>query len=212
MPKVSVIIPTYNQSGLVKEAVETVLNQTFGDLEIIIIDDGSTDDTCRVIENIDSAKVKYFYKENSGVAEARNLGLRGATIVTGSEGYGHNLHIHSARFFELADNPQEIVIIVTEEESNILFDYLEKEGVQLFYVKKPLRRRNTHIGLVVMPQEFQNLIQFLWVKLMIQALHFSSHSLPGPLWNFRLSRPSYFLVAFPLELELLNFQFPFGTR
>ncbi len=60
---------------------------------------------------------------------ARNLGLRGATIVTGSEGYGHNRHIHSARFFELADNPQEIVIIVTEEESNILFDYLEKEGV-----------------------------------------------------------------------------------
>jgi PII-like signaling protein len=49
--------------------------------------------------------------------------------VTGSEGYGHNRHIHSARFFELADNPQEIVIIVTEEESNILFDYLEKEGV-----------------------------------------------------------------------------------
>jgi PII-like signaling protein len=36
---------------------------------------------------------------------ARNLGLRGATIVTGSEGYGHNRHIHSARFFELADNP-----------------------------------------------------------------------------------------------------------
>jgi PII-like signaling protein len=69
---------------------------------------------------------------------ARNLGLRGATIVTGSEGYGHNRHIHSARFFELADNPQEIVIIVTEKESNILFDYLEKEGVQLFYVKKPV--------------------------------------------------------------------------
>ena len=69
---------------------------------------------------------------------ARNLGLRGATIVTGSEGYGHNRHIHSARFFELADNPQEIVIIVTEEESNTLFDYLKKEGVQLFFVKKPV--------------------------------------------------------------------------
>jgi len=46
----------------------------------------------------------------------RNLGLQGATIVSGSEGYGHNRHIHSARFFELAENPQEIVIIVTEEE------------------------------------------------------------------------------------------------
>ena len=47
---------------------------------------------------------------------ARDLGLQGATIVSGSEGYGHNRHIHSARFFELAENPQEIVIIVTEEE------------------------------------------------------------------------------------------------
>jgi PII-like signaling protein len=69
---------------------------------------------------------------------ARDLGLKGATIITGSESYGHNRHIHSARFFELADNPQEIVMIVTEEESNLLFDHLQKEGVQLFYVKKPV--------------------------------------------------------------------------
>ena len=41
---------------------------------------------------------------------ARDLGLQGATIVSGSEGYGHNRHIYSSRFFELADNPQEIVI------------------------------------------------------------------------------------------------------
>jgi PII-like signaling protein len=66
------------------------------------------------------------------------LGLQGATIVTGSESYGHNRHIHSARFFQLADNPQEVVMIVTEEESKLLFDHLEKEKVQLFYVKRPV--------------------------------------------------------------------------
>jgi len=69
---------------------------------------------------------------------ARDLGLRGATIITGSESCGHNRHIHSARFFELADKPQEIVMIVTEEESNLLFDHLQKEDVKLFYVKKPV--------------------------------------------------------------------------
>ena len=69
---------------------------------------------------------------------ARDLGLRGATIVSGSEGYGHNRHIHSARFFELADNPQEIVMIANEEESSRLFDHLQEEGIQLFYVKKPV--------------------------------------------------------------------------
>ena len=67
---------------------------------------------------------------------ALNLGLRGATVVTGSEGYGHKHHIHSARFFELADNPQEIVIIASEEETDRLFDHLQKEGEYIFYVKK----------------------------------------------------------------------------
>ena len=69
---------------------------------------------------------------------ARDLGLRGATIVSGSEGYGHNRHIHSSHFFELADNPQEIVMIANDEESSRLFDQLQKEDVQLFYVKKPV--------------------------------------------------------------------------
>ena len=70
--------------------------------------------------------------------KAYDLGLRGATIVTGSEGYGHNRHIHSARFFELADNPQEIVMIASEEETNLLFSVLQKESVHLFYIKKPV--------------------------------------------------------------------------
>ncbi len=70
---------------------------------------------------------------------ARNLGLRGATIVSGSEGYGQHRHIHYARFFELlSDHPQEIVMVVSEEEANLLFDHLQKEGVHLFYVKTPV--------------------------------------------------------------------------
>jgi len=66
---------------------------------------------------------------------ARDLGLRGATVVTGSEGFGHSRHIHSVRFFELADNPQEIVMIVNKEEVDLLFDHFQKENVHLFYVK-----------------------------------------------------------------------------
>ena len=58
--------------------------------------------------------------------------------MTGSEGYGQHRHVHSARFFELADNPQEIMMVVNEEEADILFSHLEKEGVLLFYVKAPV--------------------------------------------------------------------------
>ena len=66
---------------------------------------------------------------------ARDLGIRGATIVAASEGYGHHRRIHSAHFFELADQPQEIVMAVTEDEAGRLFELIEQEGVHFFYVK-----------------------------------------------------------------------------
>jgi len=75
VPKVSVIIPTYNRSQSVKEAVGSVLCQTVEDWEAVIIDDGSTDGTAYVIKEISDRRIRYFYKENGGVSSARNLGL-----------------------------------------------------------------------------------------------------------------------------------------
>ena len=75
MPKVSVIIPTYNRSNLVKDAICSVLAQNESDLEVIVVDDGSTDGTCKVVEDLRDGRVNYFYKINGGAASARNLGL-----------------------------------------------------------------------------------------------------------------------------------------
>lgn len=69
---------------------------------------------------------------------ARELGLRGATLVAGTEGYGHAGRVHSAHFFELADQPLEVQMAVTEEESERLFGRLRSEGVRIFYVKAPI--------------------------------------------------------------------------
>ncbi len=69
---------------------------------------------------------------------ARDLGLHGATIISASQGFGERRRIHSAHFFELADQPQEIIIVATEEETECLFDLLKKEGIRLFYVMTPV--------------------------------------------------------------------------
>lgn len=68
---------------------------------------------------------------------AKELGLHGATLIAGTEGFGNHRRIHSAHFFELADQPLEVVMILTEEDALKLFDRLEAEQVRVFYVKIP---------------------------------------------------------------------------
>jgi glycosyltransferase involved in cell wall biosynthesis len=74
LPKVSVIIPTYNSASYVVEAVDSVLAQTYQDFEILVIDDGSTDNTADVIKKYDG-RVRYIPQHNGGVAAARNNGI-----------------------------------------------------------------------------------------------------------------------------------------
>lgn len=76
MTRVSVIIPTYNRSGLLVKAVSSVLNQTFKDLEVLIIDDGSTDDTKQRIEGLGESRIRYIRNsKNMGVSGSRNVGI-----------------------------------------------------------------------------------------------------------------------------------------
>ncbi len=69
---------------------------------------------------------------------AQEMGLRGATLVAASEGFGADRRLHSAHFFELADQPQAVWITVSADESERLFERLRAEGVRLFYVKVPV--------------------------------------------------------------------------
>lgn len=75
---VSVIIPSYNRADKILPAVESVLNQTYTDLELIIVDDGSGDNTKEVIESINDSRLRYVYQENAGACAARNNGINQA--------------------------------------------------------------------------------------------------------------------------------------
>ncbi len=71
---VSVIIPTYNRESWIKDAVESVFSQSYLNYELIVIDDGSYDDTSKIIRSF-GTKIRYFFQSNSGSSVARNKGL-----------------------------------------------------------------------------------------------------------------------------------------
>jgi len=73
-PTVSVIIPTYNRRDLVQRALESVFAQNYRNFEILVVDDGSTDDTRAVLEG--RPQVRYIFQENAGPGKARNVGIR----------------------------------------------------------------------------------------------------------------------------------------
>ena len=72
----SIIIPTYNRASFIEKAINSVLNQTYQNFELIIVDDGSTDNTEEVIKSIKSNKIIYFKIENSERGFARNYGTK----------------------------------------------------------------------------------------------------------------------------------------
>jgi len=76
LPLVTVVIPTYNRAHLVTEAIESALGQTYPNLEIIVVNDGSSDETERVVTEGYGDRVTYVRQENRGLAGARNTGIR----------------------------------------------------------------------------------------------------------------------------------------
>jgi len=74
-PVVSVIMPTYNYGRFISRAIDSVLSQTYSDFELIIIDDGSEDDTTKIVQQFHDMRIKYYRQENQGPSRARNAGI-----------------------------------------------------------------------------------------------------------------------------------------
>ena len=105
--KVSVVIPLYNSVPFIDKTLEAVFQSTYPDFEVVLVDDGSTDNTREVLEkNGWMEKVKYIYQENSGISSARNTG------ILASAGYYVSLLDHD-------DLP-------LPEKLNVLAHYLQK--------------------------------------------------------------------------------------
>jgi glycosyltransferase involved in cell wall biosynthesis len=78
MPAVSIVMPAYNAAPFIEAAIDSALRQTFTDIEVLVVDDGSTDDTAAIVERMAArdARVRFLRQPNSGVSVARNAALR----------------------------------------------------------------------------------------------------------------------------------------
>jgi len=78
MPVFSIIIPLYNKEKYIQNTIESALNQTFKDFEIIVVNDGSTDSSLAIVKQIEDSRIKIFSIKNGGVSRARNFGIEKA--------------------------------------------------------------------------------------------------------------------------------------
>lgn len=80
MDKISVIVPVYGVEKYIKKCISSIVNQTYSNLEIIIVDDGTKDNSIKIVEdNFNDKRIKIYHKENGGLASARNYGIKKAS-------------------------------------------------------------------------------------------------------------------------------------
>ena len=78
--KVSVIVPVYNVEKYIRQCLESIINQTYKNLEIIVVNDGTKDNSMKIVEEyLSDERIKVINKENGGIASARNRGIDEAT-------------------------------------------------------------------------------------------------------------------------------------
>jgi len=75
-PLVSIITPAYNAEPFIKRSIDSALSQSYANIELIIIDDGSTDSTAEIIKSYDDKRIRYLHQSNQGQGAARNYGIR----------------------------------------------------------------------------------------------------------------------------------------
>lgn len=140
MPFFSIVLPTYNRAHMLPKAIESVLSQTFNDWELIIVDDGSTDDTKKIVEGYTDQRIKYIYQDNQERSAARNNGIEHATgeyiCFLDSDDYFLPEKLDSVNRF-----------IATQTETEIIFydGITYKVGEKINKIELPIRKENESV-------------------------------------------------------------------
>lgn len=159
-PKFSVIIPNYNNSETLGRAIESVLSQSYAAYEIIVIDDGSTDDSKQVLKNFDS-EIKVCFRANGGVSEARNYGVQIATgewiafLDADDEYFPDRLKLHA----EWIKDDVNIRFLLADQESRTPTGFVLDTAMSKSTLGIALLKRDNNSGRILLqPDDFHDLI------------------------------------------------------
>lgn len=155
IPDISVLIPVYNGGATIKDAINSVLSQQEVDFEIVIIDDGSTDNTADIINSIADSRIHYFYQNNSGISSALNKGieLSRAKYIARLDGDDRCLPSRLKKQYDLFKKHNNLVMVASSVE--FINDQNEVIGRSfpysfVFLSKKILRIQNIYSHPTVM--------------------------------------------------------------
>jgi glycosyltransferase involved in cell wall biosynthesis len=134
MPSVSVIIPAYNRSNTISKTISSVLEQTYQDLELIVVDDGSTDDTAEVTQSFTDPRVKLINQENKGAASARNTGIHNSQS-------DYVTFLDSDDFWSTTKLQEQVLVLEQNKNVGVVYswtDYVGEADEFLYHGPRPL--------------------------------------------------------------------------
>lgn len=142
-PLFSIVIPTYNRAHIISNAINSVLRQQFTAWELIIIDDGSKDDTALVVQSFKDVRIKYVYQENTERSQARNNGIKLSTgnyicFLDSDDEYCDNHLLELFKFIDENNSPLGIIftnpIVIEDNQEKEVKVEIYKGGNSLSYI------------------------------------------------------------------------------
>lgn len=150
MPKVSIIVPVYKVEEYLPKCVDSILNQTFKDFELLLIDDGSPDKSGTICEEyaIGDSRIRVFHKKNGGVSSARNYGLDKAT----------------GEYVMFVDSDDEIAPVTIQR----CYTLASSNGIDL--LQYSLTRRSNELGILKGSSELMSVLEYINKKFLIVGI------------------------------------------
>ena len=131
--KISIIVPIYNIENYIEKCLTSIINQTYNNYELILVNDGSTDSSETICKKIakENKQIKYFYKKNGGLSDARNYGIRKSSGE-------YLMFVDGDDFLESKDSLKKIVSRLESSSLDVLqykMKYYYENGGKNFYFK-----------------------------------------------------------------------------